>query len=132
MFIVENRGSPIVDAYEKTIRASEIAPGTMKTVKLINGEKVLVVNTEGKFRGMGAICGHFEWDLSDGRVQGKKVVCAGHGAIWDLETGKAQFDEPTTDEPLYDVAEEGGFLWVRKRAAEAVASQKDDTRQQAV
>ena len=77
MFIVENRGSPIVDAYEKTIRASEIAPGTMKTVKLINGEKVLLVNTEGKFHGMGAICGHFEWDLSDGRVQGKKVVCAG-------------------------------------------------------
>jgi len=121
-----------VDAYEKTIRASEIAPGTMKTVKLINGEKVLLVNTEGKFHGMGAICGHFEWDLSDGRVQGKKVVCAGHGAIWDLETGKAQFDEPTTDEPLYDIAEEDGFLWVRKRAAEAVPSQKADTRPQAV
>lgn len=124
-----------MNEYEKTIKSSEVAPGAMKTVKLINGEKVLLVNTEGKFYGMGAICGHFEWDLSDGRVQGKKVICAGHGAIWNLETGKAQFDEPTSDEPLYDVAQDDEFLWVRKRtkaAAEAVPNQPADTSPQAV
>jgi nitrite reductase/ring-hydroxylating ferredoxin subunit len=43
------------------------------------------------------------------------VTCAGHGTVWDLKTGKGVFDEPLADEPLYEVKEEDGFLYLRKR-----------------
>ena len=43
------------------------------------------------------------------------MTCAGHGTVWDLKTGKGVYDEPLVDEPLYDVKEEDGHLYVRKR-----------------
>lgn len=100
--------------FQKSIKASELPPGTMKTVK-VDGEDVLLVNAEGKYFGIGAICKHEEWDLSEGTLHGTKVTCAGHGAIWDLKTGKAEFDETLDDEPLYDVKADGEHLYVRRR-----------------
>ncbi len=41
---------------------------------------------------MNAVCSHEQWDMSEGTLDGCRVVCAGHGAAWDLRTGKAEFD----------------------------------------
>lgn len=98
----------------KAVEASKVPSDTMLTVE-VGGESVLLANVDGRYYGMGAICTHEEWDLSEGTVDGTAVTCAGHGSVWDLKTGKAVFDEPIDDEPLYDVKEEGGFLYVRKR-----------------
>ncbi len=81
----------------------------------VAGESVLIANVDGRYYGMGAICTHEEWDLSEGALSDTAVTCAGHGSVWDLKTGTATFDEPLEKEPLYDVKEEGGFLYVRKR-----------------
>ena len=81
----------------------------------VAGEQVLLANVDGKLYGMGAICTHEEWDLSEGTLSEETVTCAGHGTVWNLRTGKGTFDEPLQDEPLYDVKEEGGFIYVRKR-----------------
>ena len=94
--------------------ASRVGPGELLTVE-VEGESVLIANVEGKFFAMGAVCRHQEWDLSEGSMDGFRITCAGHGAIWDLRTGKAEFDEPLEDEPLYDIKEEDGQLLVRKR-----------------
>ena len=98
----------------KAVEAPKVPSDTMLTVE-VGGESVLLANVDGRYYGMGAICTHEEWDLSEGTVDGTAVTCAGHGSVWDLKTGKAVFDEPIDDEPLYDVKEEGGFLYVRKR-----------------
>jgi nitrite reductase/ring-hydroxylating ferredoxin subunit len=98
----------------KTIQVSELPEGSMKTVH-VAGEDVLLVNINGTFYGMGAICKHEEWDLSEGMLEGRKVTCAGHGAIWDLTTGTAEFDEELENEPLYDVVVEDGYLYVERR-----------------
>lgn len=100
--------------FNRAIKVSELPSGTMKTVK-VGGEDVLLVNQGGNYYGMGAICRHEEWDLSEGTLNGTKVTCAGHGAIWDVTKGTAEFDEELEHEPLYDVKEESGFLVVRKR-----------------
>lgn len=100
---------------QKTIKASELSEGSMKTVH-VEDEDVLLVNIGGEFFGMGAICKHEEWDLSEGTLEGKKVTCAGHGAIWDLTTGKAEFDEELEDEPLYEVVLKDGYLYVERRS----------------
>ena len=100
--------------FVKAVEATKVPPDAMLTVE-VNGESVLIVNVDGKFYGMGAICTHEEWDLSEGTLEDTAVTCAGHGTVWDLKTGKGVFDEPVPDEPLYDVKAEGGFLYVKKR-----------------
>jgi nitrite reductase/ring-hydroxylating ferredoxin subunit len=100
--------------FMKAVEASKVPPDTMLTVE-IGGESVLIANVDGKYLAMGAICTHEEWDLSEGTLSDMTVTCAGHGSVWDLRTGNAVFDEPLENEPLYDVKEEGGFLFVKKR-----------------
>ncbi len=98
----------------KAVEASKVPEGSLVTVE-VGDDSVLLTRIGGKFLGMGAICTHEQWDLSEGTLNGFEVTCAGHGSLWDLRTGKAQFDEPLEDEPLYDVKEQGGFLYVKKR-----------------
>ena len=100
--------------FRKAVEASKVPPDTMLTVE-VDGESVLIANVAGKYYGMGAICTHEEWDLSEGTLEDTVVTCAGHGTVWDLKTGKGVFDEPLADEPLYEVKEEDGFLYLRKR-----------------
>ncbi len=100
--------------FVKTVESSRVPPGSMLTVEA-GGESILLANVDGEYFGMGAICTHEQWDLSEGSMDGTAVTCAGHGSVWDLRTGRAVFDEPLEDEPLYEVKEEGGFLFVRKR-----------------
>lgn len=100
--------------FKKAVEASKVQPDTMLTVE-VDGESVLIANVDGKYYGIGAICTHEEWDLSEGTLVGTEVTCAGHGTVWDLKTGKGVFDEPLKDEPLYEVKEEGGDLYVRRR-----------------
>ena len=98
----------------KAVEAAKVPSESMLTVE-VGGESVLLANVEGRYYGMGAVCTHQQWDLSEGTLEDTSVTCAGHGTVWDLKTGKGVFDEPLDDEPLYDVKEEGGFLYVRKR-----------------
>ena len=100
--------------FKKAVEASKVPPDSMRTVE-VEGDYVLIANVDGTYYGMGAYCTHEEWDLSEGTLDGTAVTCAGHGTVWDLKTGKGVFDEPLEDEPLYDVKEEGGFLYVKKR-----------------
>jgi nitrite reductase/ring-hydroxylating ferredoxin subunit len=100
--------------FEKSVEASKVPPGSLLTVE-VGGDSVTIANVDGKYYGIGAYCNHEEWDLSEGTLEDTTITCAGHGTIWDLETGKGVFDEPLRDEPLFDVKEEGGFLYLRKR-----------------
>ena len=98
----------------KAIEASKVPPDSMLAVD-VGGEPVLIANVDGRYYGMGAICTHQQWDLSEGTLVDTEVTCAGHGTVWDLKTGRGIFDEPLENEPLYDVKEEEGFLYVKKR-----------------
>ena len=100
--------------FMKAVESSKVPDGSMMTVE-VGGESVLLANVDGRYYGMGAVCNHEEWDLSEGTLVGTSVTCAGHGTVWDLKTGKGVFEEPVADEPLYDVKEENGFLFVKKR-----------------
>lgn len=90
---------------------SDIPPNTMKTVE-VGDEEILVANVDGRFRAMGAICTHQEWDLSEGTLEGKRVTCAGHGSVWDLETGRGEYPRPIPPLPVYPVVVEGEDVFV--------------------
>ena len=100
--------------FEKAVESSKVPEGAMLTVE-VGGESVTIANVDGKFYGIGALCKHEQWDLSEGTLEGTTITCAGHGTVWDLKTGKGVYDEPLEDEPLYDVKEESGILYVKKR-----------------
>lgn len=100
--------------FMKSIESSKLPPGAMLTVS-VGGEDVLLANVDGKIYGIGAICTHERWDLSEGTLEDTTITCAGHGTVWDLKTGKGIYDEPLVDEPLYEVKEERGFLFVKRR-----------------
>jgi len=102
-----------MEGFTKSVEASKVPPGTLLTVE-VGDDSITIANVDGKYYGIGAYCNHAQWDLSEGTLEDTKIVCAGHGTIWDLKTGKGEFDEPLPDEPLYEVKEEGGFLHVRK------------------
>jgi len=106
-----------MEEFQRTIRVSDLMPGMLKTVR-VDGEDVLLANVDGTYYGIGAICKHQEYDLSEGKLDGKRVTCALHGAVWDLATGEGEFSEPLEDEPTYDIKVEEEYLCVRKRWAQ--------------
>ena len=103
-----------MDEFTKAVESTRVPPGATLTVE-VGGDQVTIANVDGRYYGIGALCNHEEWDLSEGTLEDTTITCAGHGTVWDLKTGKGVFDEPLEDEPLFDVKEDGGFLYVKKR-----------------
>jgi nitrite reductase/ring-hydroxylating ferredoxin subunit len=68
-------------------RASELAPGEMKRV-LVERERVLLANVEGRFYALRDNCGHQKAALSKGKLEGHVVECPLHFACFDVTTGK--------------------------------------------
>ena len=69
------------------VKTSDITPG--KTLKLPLGDfGVLIVNVEGKFYAVDALCTHYGGDLSAGTLQGKILTCPVHGSKFDVTDGK--------------------------------------------
>ncbi len=91
--------------------ASEIPPGSMRTVEVEDLE-ILVANVGGQFHAMGAICTHQEWDLSEGTLERSHVTCAGHGSVWNLETGEGVWVRPIPPLPVYPVTIQGDDVLV--------------------
>jgi len=98
--------------FAKAIEASRVPSGTMISVDA-GGHEILIANVDGNYFAMGATCKHEQWDLSEGSLEGTRVTCAGHGAVWNLKSVKATFEEPLEDEPLYEVKVEENFVYVK-------------------
>jgi nitrite reductase/ring-hydroxylating ferredoxin subunit len=105
--------------YVRVASTSEIPEGTMKTVEVEGGKMVLITNVDGKYYSMRAICTHEEWDLSEGTLTGNELQCAGHGAIFDVASGRVVSGPDGTDadaiepEPSYEVKVEGSDIYVK-------------------
>lgn len=84
----------------------------MKTFE-VGGKEVLLVNVEGHFHAMDAICTHSEWDLSEGTLEGHYITCAGHGSVWDVEKGEAEYVLPLPSLSVYPVEVRGEDVYVK-------------------
>lgn len=97
--------------FVKVATTAEVPNNSVKTFD-VQGEKILIANSKDRYYAIGAICKHEEWDLSEGQLEDGKVVCAGHGSIWNLKDGTAKFEEELPNEPVYEVKVEGNEIWV--------------------
>jgi len=95
----------------KIASVAEIPKNSMKTFD-VGGKKIMIANSNGRYYAIGAICNHEEWDLSEGELKENKVVCAGHGAIWNLEDGSGEFEEPLPKEQVYEIEINGKDIFV--------------------
>jgi nitrite reductase/ring-hydroxylating ferredoxin subunit len=73
-------------ALVKACKASDVAPGGLKYIRL--GEKDLVLaNIDGKYYAMENWCTHEQGNLSEGTLEKNVLTCPDHGAQFDVTTG---------------------------------------------
>lgn len=66
---------------------SEIGLGKTKKVTIGNID-ILIVNVEGHFYAVDALCTHYGGDLSEGKLEGNIITCPNHGSKFDVRNGK--------------------------------------------
>lgn len=78
---------------------------------------VLVARIDNRFYACASICPHGEVSLLTGRLDGRVVVCPGHGYRFDLVTGACEH-EPRLPLLRYAVDDDDGVLYVRLLGSE--------------
>ena len=68
-------------------KPSSISPGTLALVE-IAGTRIAVANVDGVFYAFDDTCTHEQCSLAEGDIEGTKVICACHGAEFDVRTGE--------------------------------------------
>jgi glycine betaine catabolism B len=102
--------------FVKVAATKDIQPSQMKDVE-VAGEKVCVVNVEGKFYAIDNVCTHEGGPLAEGTLEGYEVECPWHGSRFDVRTGEVINPPAETPQPLYEVKVEDNNILVRKKAA---------------
>lgn len=67
--------------------ARTIRPGALALIE-IAGRRIAVANVDGVFYAFDDACTHEQCSLAEGDLEGTKVICACHGAEFDVRTGE--------------------------------------------
>jgi len=97
----------------KVCAVADLPPGEARVVTLRDKE-VAVFNVAGSFHAMDNLCPHRGAPLSDGRLEGKTVICPWHGWQFDVTTG-ALVVSPGSRQTTYPVAVRDGHVYVVPR-----------------
>lgn len=93
-------------------KTSDILPGKMIKVT-VDGKDILIANIEGTFYATDDTCTHSGASLSEGRLDGHRVVCGWHAAEFDCKTGKlAKFPARINDLASYIVSVESDNVFL--------------------
>ena len=100
--------------FVKIAETKDIQPSNMKAVDLA-GEKVCIVNIEGKYYAIGNVCTHVGGPLDEGTLEGNEVECPWHGSRFDVRTGEPTKPPARRAVPTYEVKVEDNSILVRKQ-----------------
>ena len=92
-------------------RKSAIAPGTMMRV-VVDGVPVLLCDVDGKLYAVEDVCTHDGGALDGGELDGCRVMCPRHGALFDVTTGKALTLPAVSPLPTFPVRIDGENVYV--------------------
>lgn len=93
-------------------KTTDISPGKMIKVS-IDGKDVMVANIDGNYYAMDDSCTHSGASLSEGKLDGGKVICGWHKAEFDCKTGKlVKFPAKIRDVASYNVSIESDNVFV--------------------
>ncbi|XP_030237826.1 apoptosis inducing factor mitochondria associated 4 [Gadus morhua] len=89
----------------------ELQDGQMREVE-VEGQKVLLVRTEGRYGAVGSRCTHYNAPLVKGALVGNRVRCPFHGACFNVMTGDIEEFPGLDCLPSYKVKVEDGNVYI--------------------
>jgi nitrite reductase/ring-hydroxylating ferredoxin subunit len=73
--------------FVKIATAGELGPGQAKCVA-VNDKEIALFNVDGAFCAIDNTCTHVGGPLSEGELEGNRITCPWHGAVFDVTTGE--------------------------------------------
>ncbi|HEX9887520.1 MAG TPA: non-heme iron oxygenase ferredoxin subunit [Longimicrobiales bacterium] len=92
--------------------ASECPPGSLKGVRA-GGEDLVLANVDGDFYALEDRCSHEDLPLSDGDLEGSRLECIYHGAVFDTCDGSALGLPAVTPVRVFEVEVRDGEVYVQ-------------------
>lgn len=92
--------------FVKVAKTDEIALGQSKMLE-VNGKKIAIFNVAGSFHAIDDTCSHRGGSLSQGMIEGEKVTCPWHGAVFDIRSGEVLGPPAPTGVARYNVRVDG-------------------------
>jgi len=83
-------------------KRSDVPPGTTKRVE-VDGVGVLLCNVDGELYAVEDLCTHDGGPLDQGELEGYRIMCPRHGALFDVTTGAALTPPAVAPLPTYRV-----------------------------
>lgn len=90
---------------------SAIAPGTMLRV-MVDTVPVLLCDVDGELYAVEDVCTHDGGALDGGELDGCRVMCPRHGALFDVTTGRALTLPAVVPLPTFPVRVDGDDVYV--------------------
>jgi 3-phenylpropionate/trans-cinnamate dioxygenase ferredoxin subunit len=88
--------------YYKVCALGELPAGERIFIE-IEKNPIVLINIAGKIFAIGDVCSHDYGPVGDGELEGETIKCPRHGAIFDLNTGKAIRLPAVEDIPAYPI-----------------------------
>ena len=106
----------------KVANTSDILPSDKKEFE-VEGQKICIINIDGRYYAIGSICTHEGGPLADGTLSGYEIECPWHGSKFDIRTGEVTSPPANEPEPAYEVKVDGNNILVRKKGKDKSSSQ---------
>ena len=97
--------------FVQVARASELKPGNRKLV-WVGDTRVMLANVAGTFFAVDDLCPHARSPLSAGWLQGDEIMCALHGARFNVKTGEVLSSPAEDDLTCFAVKIEGDNVFI--------------------
>jgi len=98
--------------FVRVASAEEIPIGSFKAFE-VNDESILVVHTEDGFFALINQCSHDAAPISDGKLFKDQVICARHGARFDIRSGEVRRAPAVVPIETFEVKVDDKDLFVR-------------------
>ncbi len=87
-------------------KRSEIPSGSTKRV-VVDGTALLICNVDGDFFAIEDVCTHDGGPLDQGELDGNRIMCPRHGAVFDVTSGAALTPPAVIPLETYRVSADG-------------------------
>ena len=97
--------------FHKLAPVDDVAPGEVKQYR-VEDRPVALCNVDGEFYAFEDVCTHSFAYLSEGGMEGGRIRCPLHGALFDVKTGQPKSLPAVKPVPTHEVKVEDGYVYV--------------------
>ena len=97
--------------FHKLGSTEDVSPGEIRQYR-VEDRFVALCNVAGEFHAFEDVCTHQFAHLSEGGMEGDRVKCPLHGAVFDVKSGQPKSLPAVKPIPLHEVKIEDGAVYV--------------------